>query len=161
MKSMPAHRPSIRFRFRSCSPAGALPGAIRMWVASAGGHGGVSRGGCGGRRDDAGVIPGDDSSSSGMPTTDRARSARVAPMQNRVRSLNVKRRMLIGLAAAAVAAGAAPAAQASTVTAEGDKIAVRGAGTESNYFLLSITEFWGDPGVKWLQISDEAAITSF
>jgi hypothetical protein len=62
------------------------------------------------------------------------------------------------IAAAAVAACAAPAAQASTVTIEGDKVAIRGDGTESNYFLLSVAEFYSDPGVKWLQISDQVAI---
>jgi Ca2+-binding RTX toxin-like protein len=61
---------------------------------------------------------------------------------------------------AALAASALPAAAgASTVTVEGDKIAIRGAGTESNYFLLSITERSEKPGVKLLQIADNAAPT--
>lgn len=70
-------------------------------------------------------------------------------------SQNSKRMILVGLTAS-LAAWAAPA-QASTVTVEGDKIAIRGTGTESNYFLLSITERYEKPGVKLLQIADNAA----
>lgn len=62
------------------------------------------------------------------------------------------------LTALAAVACAAPAAQASTVTVEGDTIAIRGAGTESNYFLLNITERYERPGVKLLQIGDQVAI---
>ena len=67
----------------------------------------------------------------------------------------------IALAAAVVAACAAPATvHASTVTVEaGDKIAIRGDGTESNYLLISVTEFYDQPGVKWLSISDQVPIT--
>ncbi len=72
----------------------------------------------------------------------------------------MKRKFAMGASALALAAcAAAPAAQASTVTVEGDKIAIRGTGTESNYFLISVSEFYDSPGVKWLQISDQVAIT--
>lgn len=60
--------------------------------------------------------------------------------------------------AVALLAWAAPA-QASTVSVEGDKIAIRGEGTESNYILLNVAERYEEPGVKFLQISDQVPVT--
>jgi hypothetical protein len=80
-------------------------------------------------------------------------------MHRRLRRSFVTRKFAMGATALALAAcAAAPAAQATTVSMEGDKLAVRGSGTESNYLLLSVGAPYGVSG-KLIQISDQVAVT--
>src|SRR5688572_18948361 len=89
-------------------------------------------------------------------------TGRANVVYRRLRRLFVTRKIAMRAAALALAAcAAAPAAQASTVTVEGDKVAIRGTGSESTYFLIGVSEYYDAPGVKWLQISNEAAISSY